>query len=137
MKTLALILSSVLAVVSLPAEARGSFHPHVRVGVGFGTPYFYPYGYDSWFYPYPYWYAPYPARAQREDQSVPENLFVYPAAGQTEAQTAQDRSECHDWAVGQTDFDPVTAKKRDKAKHLADYNRAFTACMEGRKYTVE
>jgi hypothetical protein len=62
---------------------------------------------------------------------------VYPAGGQTEAQTAQDRQQCNDWAVDQSGLDPATAKRRDKAQHLGDYNRAFTACMEGRNYTVK
>lgn len=144
MKTLALVLAGVLAFAlsSVPAEARGDFHPHVRIGVGLGFPYAYPYGwydpwYDPWFYP---WYGPYPARTSRDDKAAEqaaEKLFVYPAAGQTEAQTAQDRKECNDWAVKQSGLDPATAKRRAKVQHLGEYNRAFAACMEGRKYTVD
>ena len=36
-------------------------------------------------------------------------LFAYPSAGQPEAQQRQDRFECHEWAVGQTGFDPMVA----------------------------
>jgi hypothetical protein len=36
------------------------------------------------------------------------DLLVYPAKGQTEAQQAQDRSECSTWATQQTKFDPTT-----------------------------
>ena len=36
------------------------------------------------------------------------DLLVYPAKGQTEAQQAQDRSECSTWATQQTNFDPTT-----------------------------
>jgi hypothetical protein len=138
MKTLALILSGMLVLSSFPAEARGFYHP--RVSIGFG---FYPYGwYDPWFYGYaygyPYWYDPYPYRVPpaKQDEGAAERLFAYPAGGQSGAQTAQDRKECNDWAVTQSGLDPATAKKRAKAEHLDDYNRAFVACLEGRNYTV-
>jgi len=42
-----------------------------------------------------------PAAAQTD-------LLVYPAKGQSEAQQAQDRSECSTWATQQTNFDPTT-----------------------------
>ncbi|MEQ8660118.1 MAG: hypothetical protein RLW62_04815 [Gammaproteobacteria bacterium] len=35
--------------------------------------------------------------------------FAYPNAGQPQAQQAQDRYECHQWAVAQSGFDPSTA----------------------------
>jgi hypothetical protein len=137
MKTLALILAGVLAVASVPAEARGFHGPRIGIGLGFGAPYgWYDPWYDPWFYPYPYWYGPYPPRAPVQDQAK-ENLFVYPDKGQTEAQTTQDRKECNDWAVQQSGLDPATAKRREKNQHLGDYNRAFAACMEGRDYTVK
>ena len=88
--------------------------------------------------PYAYPYAPYTARAPaRPDEQTTEKLFVYPAQGQSAAQTAQDRKECNDWAVDQSGLDPATAKKRAKAQHLDEYNRAFVACMDGRNYTVK
>jgi hypothetical protein len=38
---------------------------------------------------------------------VPDTrVYVYPAAGQSEAQLERDRYECHVWAVKQTGFDP-------------------------------
>ena len=37
-------------------------------------------------------------------------LFAYPSAGQSEPLQRQDRFECHEWAVGQTGFDPNTAQ---------------------------
>jgi hypothetical protein len=134
MKALALILAGALAVASVPAEAHG-FHggPRIGIGLGFG----YPYGwYDPWFYPYSYWYGPYPSRVPVQPQAK-ENLFAYPDKGQSDAQTTQDRKECNDWAVQQSGLDPATAKRREKTRHLDDYNRAFTACMEGRDYTVK
>ena len=134
MKTLALLLfAGVLAVSSFPAAAHGPFHPHVSVGLGFGLPYYYgPYAYDPWFYPYGY--LPYPARVHTDDKAA-ANLFVYPEAGQDETKITQDRTQCHDWAAGESDFDPVTAK-RQSASEIANYNRAFTVCMEGRNYAV-
>lgn len=138
MKTLALILVGALAVAGLPtAEAHGFYRPRIGVGLGFG--YAYPYGwYDPWFYGDPFWYGAYPLRAPAPQVERPkENLYVYPAGGQTDAQTAQDRQQCNDWAVQQSGLDPATAKRREKNQHLGDYNRAFTACMEGRNYTVE
>lgn len=38
-----------------------------------------------------------------------QQLFIYPQKGQSPEQQQQDRFECHQWAVQQTGFDPVTA----------------------------
>jgi hypothetical protein len=37
-------------------------------------------------------------------------LFAYPSAGQSDQTQRQDRFECHEWAVGQTGFDPMSAQ---------------------------
>ena len=141
MKTLALIAAGLLALSSLPAQARPDVdrgheaheHAHLSLGLGFGVPAYYPFGYDPWFYPYPYsWYAPLPSRRQ---SNAPVELYAYPESGQSEQQMAQDESECHDWAVGQADYDP-SARKRQKQTDLRNYNRAYTACMEARDYRV-
>jgi len=34
-------------------------------------------------------------------------MVIYPAQGQSPEQQKQDEFECHDWAVGQTGFDPT------------------------------
>jgi hypothetical protein len=75
------------------------------------------------------------APAQQSD------LFIYPKNGQNEEQQARDRYECHSWASGQSGFDPTqpsggvaenqTSSKRD------DYQRAMTACLEARGYSVK
>jgi outer membrane lipoprotein SlyB len=39
----------------------------------------------------------------------PQRVFVYPANGQSQEQTARDRYECHMWAVQQTGVDPSRA----------------------------
>ncbi len=38
--------------------------------------------------------------------SPAQDLFIYPAKGQTQEQQDKDRYECHSWAVQQTGFDP-------------------------------
>lgn len=139
MKTLTFILVGALMVASTSAEARGFFRPRIGIGFGFGYPY---YGwYDPWYSPYAYGYPypyPYAYRAPaKQDDTATENLFAYPTKGQSNAQMAEDRKECTSWAVEQSGLDPATAKKRAKAEHQDDYNRAFVACMEGRSYTVK
>jgi hypothetical protein len=37
-------------------------------------------------------------------------IYVYPAAGQSDAQLDRDRYECHLWAVRQSGFDPSVAQ---------------------------
>ncbi len=39
-----------------------------------------------------------------------QDLFFYPAQGQTQEQMNFDRFECHQWAVQQTGFDPMSAQ---------------------------
>jgi predicted lipid-binding transport protein (Tim44 family) len=41
------------------------------------------------------------------ENAAAQELFVYPAKGQTDQQMAQDKEECHGWAVTQTGVDPV------------------------------
>jgi hypothetical protein len=142
MKTFTLIASAItLVLASLTVEARGFHGPRIGIGLGFG--YYSPYGwydpwYDPWLYPYPYWYGPSVRRAPaKQDETAATNLFVYPSEGQSATQTAQDRKECNEWAVQQSGLDPATAKRRAKIQHLDEYNRAFIACMEGRKYSVK
>jgi hypothetical protein len=37
------------------------------------------------------------------------DIFIYPARGQSQAQQDRDRYECHSWATRQTGFDPSRA----------------------------
>lgn len=77
----------------------------------------------------------------RDDEEYPdadnrdEDLFVYPARGQSEQQQADDRYECHRWAADQTQYDPVDSDY--DADQRADYLRAMTACLTGRGYSVK
>ena len=71
---------------------------------------------------------------------VEPSLFIYPRYGQSEAQQADDRYECHRWAREQTGFDPSRAMAGWSDAELefvrADYDRAMGACLDGRGYTV-
>ena len=39
-----------------------------------------------------------------------QDIYAYPAKGQSQAQQDRDRYECHSWAVKQTGFDPSRAQ---------------------------
>lgn len=70
----------------------------------------------------------------------PAKSYVYPRMNQGASQQATDEYECHKWAVSQTGFDPTTAasgQTAGAAPALRDsYQRASSACLEGRGYTV-
>jgi hypothetical protein len=142
MRALVLTFLSTAALwVTPPAEA--SHWPHFYgpyLGIGYG---FYPYSY------YSPWYGPRfgigiqlgdryrvrRARATERGEQRTLKLYVYPAAGQSDAQTAEDRYQCHVWAADQSGHDPTLGTgSRDDAE---SYTRAFTACMEGRNYVVK
>lgn len=67
------------------------------------------------------------------------SLFVYPKNGQSQQQTADDRYQCHEWAVGQTGFDPTNSASDTQAATATpeNYKRAITACLEARGYSVK
>ena len=69
-----------------------------------------------------------------EDTRLDQDLYVYPAEGQSEQQQADDRYECHRWAVDETGYDPIDDEY--DANLRQDYLRALTACLTGRGYTV-
>ena len=62
------------------------------------------------------------------------DIFVYPASGQTQEQMERDRYECHRWAADESGFDPTKANQSPALK--SDYDRAISACLVGRGYTV-
>lgn len=77
--------------------------------------------------------APQPAQGS-------DDLIVYPKNGQSKDQQAADQYECHSWAKGQSGFDPtqpdggVTSGDVDRSR--TNYNRAMSACLQGRGYQV-
>jgi hypothetical protein len=140
MRSLLLAAVAAAALWSLPAEAgHWTVWPSFSFGYGYGP---YP---GPWFggphvgfgvhvggpvYPAPGPSAPAPAPGARGALK----LYVYPAAGQSEAETADDRYECHVWAANESGHDPTLgAGTREEAE---GYSRAFTACMEARNYVV-
>lgn len=76
-----------------------------------------------------------------EESPESQDLFVYPKQGQNDDQIAKDRYECYRWAVDQTGFDPTqpggNVPLEQHEDKLADYQRAVTACLEGRGYSVK
>lgn len=141
MRAWILMVAAAITFSSVPAEASHRHFYGPTIGFGYGL-----YG------PYPYyspWYGPYfgvgvrvgnryPSRRERASERVEERalkLYVYPAAGQSTAQTADDRYQCHVWAADESGHDPTLgAGTRADAE---SYTRAFTACMEARNYVVK
>ncbi len=131
-------------------------------GAPFGVfvPWLPPYFTTVWWYGVPYYYAndtyyvwdsaqngyqvvaPPAGLAQSASTSPPadDRLFAYPNHDQTAAQQAEDRYQCHHWAVAQSGFDPTQpgggVPAEQAAQKRADYLRADAACLEGRGYTV-
>jgi hypothetical protein len=72
---------------------------------------------------------------------VSDNVFIYPRNGQSEAQQASDKYDCHRWATSQSGFDPSqpggAADPQQAEPRRADYQRAMSACLEARGYTVK
>ena len=98
-----------------------------------------------------------PAAAAPGNSSLSSSLglFVFPAKNQSSSQQSTDEGACYGWAKSQTGIDPVNIKppapaqpsqeqaaSAEQAKAAIDqqrgtYNKAFSACMEGKGYTVK
>lgn len=127
--------------IGLVVPVLPNFYTTVLIG---GTTYYYADGvYYRW---YPdrsaYIVVDEPKGAQTSNEEViPEELFVYPRAGQSDDQMAKDRYECHRWAVDQTGFDPTKplggVPADQNAQKRSDYNRATKSCLEARNYSVQ
>lgn len=86
--------------------------------------------------------APPPAGVAGPPASGPGgDLFIYPKNGQSEDQQATDKFQCHQWAKQQSGFDPTQSgggvPADQNATAHASYNRAMTACLDGRGYSVK
>ncbi len=83
-----------------------------------------------------------PPRGEVNEAPPPsDQMFIYPRQGQNEKKQADDRYECHRWAVSQTGFDPTqppgSIPEGQRTEKRADYQRAMGACLDGRGYTVK
>jgi hypothetical protein len=131
----------------------GGYYPWRWGGPGpyFATsPYYYsPYWYGGnpyVGYTYPAWgpapvqyqnVAPPGAARNRSAAQTQLELMVYPKNGQSEYQQVKDRYECYRWAVSQLGYDPTSAGSPTAPRDLTDYNRAQTACLTARGYSVK
>jgi hypothetical protein len=72
--------------------------------------------------------------------STHEDLIIYPKNGQSAAQQAGDRYDCHSWAKAQTGFDPTQVgggvPPGSAASGRSEYDRAMSACLTARGYEV-
>jgi hypothetical protein len=125
------------------------------LGLGLTPRYYYP---PAYYYPPPAYYYPPPAPAYSPpapnypppaDVTPPPppaspgpggRMFIYPRQNQSEEKQMKDRDECHQWAVGQIDYDPSKplsgAPDAQIIQKSEDYVRAISACLDGRGYTV-
>lgn len=69
------------------------------------------------------------------NQANADSLYVYPRQGQSQQQLDQDRSDCRSWAAGHTGYGMPSASA-PSSDTIANYQRALSACLEGRGYTV-
>jgi hypothetical protein len=73
-------------------------------------------------------------------QSAPMDFIIYPKNGQSKDQQAADEYECHNWSRGQSGFDPTQAQDGvadgDADRAHSNYDRAMSACLQGRGYQV-
>jgi hypothetical protein len=81
--------------------------------------------------------SPYDNESDDEESSdsLDDDLYIYPARGQSEQQQADDRYECHSWAAKETGYDPIESDF--DADQREGYLRAMTACLTGRGYSVK
>jgi hypothetical protein len=65
-------------------------------------------------------------------------VFLYPRNGQSADQQARDRYDCYRFAVSQSGFDPMRTSAiapGGAGEQQSDFERAQSACFEGRGYS--
>jgi hypothetical protein len=69
-----------------------------------------------------------------------DQMYIYPQNGQSDEQQATDKYECHKWAASQSGFDPTQPSGGVPPDQLgsqrANYQRAMSACLQGRGYSA-
>jgi hypothetical protein len=166
MRSLTKIRSVILAlcgvaalILTVPAFAQQGGYPGYYGYRGWYGGYYYPWGWSGpgpyfaarpYYYP-TYWYGGSPyyswgpavvqyrtvARATGGRRPVWSEVIVYPKNGQSEYQHRTDRYECYRWAISQLGYDPTSAGGGTVRRDLTDYNRAQTACLTARGYSVQ
>jgi len=126
--------------VGLIIGALPPYYSTVWIG---GVPYYYA---DSVYYtwqPQDNGYAVVDPPDNADAPSDPPNtaqmdLIIYPKNGQSKEQQAADQFECHNWAKGQTGFDPTQPGGGPPGADVnrSNYNRAMSACLQARGYQV-
>jgi hypothetical protein len=67
-----------------------------------------------------------------------DQLFAYPTKGQPPQQQTSDRTDCNQWAMAESSFDPTAADAATQPREKRNaYFRAQAACLESRGYTVK
>lgn len=123
------------------------FRPYYYPDYYYPPRYYYPPGYyppPPYYYPPPEYYYPPPAQSGQLPPSASQEsgskMFIYPRQGQSEEKKAEDVDKCHDWAVGQTGFDPAKSPEgspnAQTIQRSGDYFRAISACLDAKGYTV-
>ncbi|GAC1308543.1 MAG: hypothetical protein NVS9B2_02940 [Steroidobacteraceae bacterium] len=64
---------------------------------------------------------------QSDNGAAAGQIFMYPKNGQSAEQQATDKADCQQWAADQAG---------QVAQNSGDYQRAMTACVEGRGYSA-
>ena len=81
-----------------------------------------------------------PPDAPPPSSSNQQDLIIYPKNGQSKDQQAADQYECYGWAKNQTGFDPTQpgggVASGDVDRIRSNYDRAMSACLQGRGYQV-
>lgn len=75
-----------------------------------------------------------PSTVAKTPAAASAQLYAYPKNGQTATQGTFDRIECERWGSGQTGYSP--GQSADDSPRKGDYQRAVSACLEGRGYSV-
>jgi hypothetical protein len=80
-----------------------------------------------------------PSQPPPDATPAQQDLIIYPKNGQSKDQQAADQFECHNWAKGQTGFDPTQpggGASGGAAMNRSNYDRAMSACLQARGYQV-
>jgi hypothetical protein len=62
------------------------------------------------------------AVAGNRDASAQAGIYAYPRNGQSGEQQQRDKFECHQWAVQQTGFDPITATQSPRHADVQEFS---------------